>query len=393
MLRINRRDAVKRTLLACAGFALAGAGPAKCKKSSATNPTAPESCEPNGDDPASSTEWVPSVLAPVFYGYADYHVHLPIPVLDPLPPVANVQPLPSPRINGSILDPNALIRVYYPTVGGSPRCAPFLNATARYPLILFLHGDCSREKFHYTKWARLPAILAKSGFVVAVPDLYPIGHPSTFDSATYARARDVIEWMRLKWSRRSSLAGVDTFGIIGHSWGGLHALQLATQINPKAVVTLSSQIGDFTGTPPRPDVPKLFFWGSGEPSHKPPDSYWNLLTTPKHKIMFNRGQHWDYVPAPDTACGTTPGPCDNVDNLAADFAALFMSKYMPPPGGFGDPASSIPDNLTPPEISLTVQQQFFAGSHLKSFDSVPGDCGCTVTWETASGPGTLMLPP
>ena len=66
MLRINRRDAVKRTLLACAGFALAGAGPAKCKKSSATNPTAPESCEPNGDDPASSTEWVSLTTVEIF---------------------------------------------------------------------------------------------------------------------------------------------------------------------------------------------------------------------------------------------------------------------------------------------------------------------------------------
>ena len=390
---LNRREAVKLTLMSCAGFALSGAGPAKCKKSNSTTPAPPPSCEPSGDDPASDLSWVPSVLSPVFYGYADYHVHLPIPVLDPNPLISNAKQNPTPHINRTVLDPNAFIRVYYPSVAGSPRCAPFLAASGRYPLVVFIHGDCSAEKFHYTKWARLPRILAKSGFVVAIPDLQPIGHPSNTNNSTYARIKDVIDWMRLRWSRRSSLVGVDTLGIIGHSFGALHGLQLASTMNPKAFVSLSGQVSEFPSGPPRPNVPKLFCWGSDEPVFALPQSYWDSLNTPKHQIVFNRARHWDYVPAPDTACDTETGPCDNVDNLIADFAALFISKYMPPPGAFGSPASSIPDDLTPPEISLTVQQQFFAGNHLTSFDSVPRDCGCSLKWETANGPGNRTLPP
>ena len=397
MTKISRRDAVKQTLMSCVGLALAGTVP-KCG-SSPTNPTAPQSCEPAGDDAASDISWTPSVLSPVFYGYADYFVHLPIPVVDPNaqianPQIPNARPSPTRRIRQqTVLDPNALIRVYYPTLAGSPRCAPFLAANSRYPLVVFIHGDCSAEKFHYTKWARLPSILAKSGFVVAIPDLQPIGHPSNTDSATYARIKDVIDWMHFKWSRRSALMGVDTLGIVGHSWGALHGLQLASTINPKVFVSLSGQTSEFPAGPPRPNVPKLFFWGSGEPTFGLPASYWNALSTPKHQIVFNQGQHWDYVPAPDTACDSTAGPCDNVDNLAADFTALFVSKYMPPPGGFGDPATSIPDDLRPPDVELSVQQEFYTGGHLNSFNGVPRDCGCTMKWETANGSGTRMLPP
>lgn len=392
MQKINRRDALKQTLMAGVGLALAGAGPSKCGRSAPT-PTAPPPCEPGGNDPASDISWIPSVLSPVFYGYADYHVHLPIPILGTRPQIPNALPSPTPRLNQTVLDPNALIRVYYPTLGGSPHCAPFLAADGRYPLVVFIHGDCSAEKFHYTKWARLPAILAKSGFVVAIPDLQPIGHPSVTTSSTYARIKDVIDWMHFRWSRRSSLMGVDTLGIVGHSYGALHGLQLASTINPKVLVSLSGQIGEFSAGPPHPNVPKLFFWGSGEPSFGLPESYWNALSTPKHQIVFNRAQHWDYVPASDTACDSEAGPCDNVDNLAADFTALFVSKYMPPPGGFGDPASSIPDDLTPPQVNLTVQQEFFTGGHLNSFNSVPRECGCTMKWQTANGTGNRVLPP
>lgn len=72
---------------------------------------APASCEPNSDDPAIG--WGPNVYQPVFYGYADY--------------------------NPSVGAPTNL-RVYYPSLDGSPQCAPFLAGPGRFPLVVLLHG-------------------------------------------------------------------------------------------------------------------------------------------------------------------------------------------------------------------------------------------------------------
>jgi hypothetical protein len=42
------------------------------------------------------------------------------------------------------------MRVYYPSLDGSPQCAPFLAGSGHFPLVIFLHGQCpSPESFHY----------------------------------------------------------------------------------------------------------------------------------------------------------------------------------------------------------------------------------------------------
>ena len=52
-----------------------------------------------------------------------------------------------------------------------PPDAPLLTCLGRYPLVLFLHGQCPQSPPNYQSWFRLPATLARSGFVVVVPDL------------------------------------------------------------------------------------------------------------------------------------------------------------------------------------------------------------------------------
>src|SRR5262249_54964160 len=98
--------------------------------------------------------WQPGALTPVFYGARD---------LTP----AEGAPVP--------------LRVFFPSLDGSVFSAPILDGCGRYPVILFAHGACPTDVEHYKKWFQLPAELARSGYVVVVPELAHTargGHPA-----------------------------------------------------------------------------------------------------------------------------------------------------------------------------------------------------------------------
>jgi pimeloyl-ACP methyl ester carboxylesterase len=358
---MSRREVIKHALAWSVGIAAGGASLSSCT-------SAPPPCEPSHDDPAIG--WGPNVLAPVFYGYADY---------------------------GPGVGAPTNLRVYYPSLDGAPHCAPFLAGPGRFPLVLFLHGECSSEKLHYTKWTRLAAVLARSAFIVAIPDLSGIKPPWDLNNATYTLIGNVITWMRASWSHRQFVLGPSTLGIVGHSWGALHGAQLASTIPATAYVSLGGGWTEWPSTPPRPldtlSVPKLIAWGTAEPLSTLPDPNWTAISSPKHRLVFSNGDHWDYVPPSATSCDTSAGPCELVDDLAADFTAVFLSKYMPPEFA-GILPGFIPDNLIPPSVTLTPQQMFFAGSHLTSFGMISAHPGCsaTLTWTTPGGSGMRSLP-
>ncbi len=201
----------------------------------------------------------------------------------------------------------------------------------------------------------------------------------------------------MTWSHRSFIMEPPTLGVVGHSWGALHGGRYALTAQATAFVSLG---GGWTEWSPVSDwplhtlrIPKLLAWGTEEPMAMLPVGTWNALPAPKHRLVFPDGEHWDYLPASETECDTNSGPCTLVHDLSADFAAVFLSKYMPPErAGFA--AGFIPDNLVPPTVPLTTDQQFFIGGHLASFRAVashPG-CGAQLAWTTASGSGTRALP-
>jgi hypothetical protein len=89
--------------------------------------------------------------------------------------------------------------------------------------------------------------------------------------------------------------------------------------------------------------------------------------------VFQDGYHWDYLPADQR--GQTAGPCDLVKFLAADYTALFLSRYLPPPAAA---IPRIPPTLQPPEVELTPEQQRFAGGQLLGLSRLPTYPHCTV---------------
>jgi hypothetical protein len=315
--------------------------------------------------------WQPTALTPVFYGVRDYD---PSPVADP-----GLSPGPVPE------RPPARLRVFFPSLDGAVFDAAILEGCGRYPLILFAHGHCQGDANQFLKWFQLPAQLARSGYVVVVPQLTGIGgHPSS-DQATQQTLVATLGWMRERWEHRATLLPAPATGLAGHSFGALHAGILATKTQVAAVASLSGVWIDWPGgAGQRPiligAVPRLFTWGTDPFSERDailPDSLWSQIALPKHRAVFSNAEHFDYLYAPQLPCRGTTGPCRYVGEAAADLITMFFARYLPPELA-PDLPGRVPDTLVPPPLQLTGEQEFFAGGHLIGMGLFNGNAHCQV---------------
>ena len=56
---------------------------------------------------------------------------------------------------------------------------------------------------------------------------------------------------------------------------------------------------------------------------------------------------------------------------------MFFARYLPPELNPNLP-NSVPETLVPPALSLTAEQQFYAGSYLNGFVSLQGNPDCRI---------------
>jgi hypothetical protein len=77
--------------------------------------------------------------------------------------------------------------------------------------------------------------------------------------------------------------------------------------------------------------------------------------------------------------------------VAAELAALFISRYVP----VNLSHSTIPVNLEPPSVTLSTQQQSFAGGHLSGLAQIESRAGCRVdlSWKDGAHSGSRQLGP
>jgi hypothetical protein len=369
--------------------------------------------------PSCPIPWHPSALTPVFYGVRDYG--------------------PDDGAPGAC-------RVYFPSLDGSPYNAEILSSCGRYPLVLFAHGDCA-DQDQYKSWFRLPATLARAGYVVAVPQLAndaPWGSEADLEllrslnwwlrgavpHAAMAQAtstqpealrsrpagppahilRSLLpsvlagalgSWLRHGWEHSSALLPPPMTGVAGHSWGALKAAMLAIE-NEGTISAYAGLSGPWAEWPPDPPmplarlrVPSLLTWGTGysDDFANGNDVFngWPPVPMPRHLAVFADGEHWDYLQATSCAEGTR-GPCELTPSLTADLMTMFFARYLP---GENSNAAQIPASLIPPEQEFTPEQELFAGSWMESFSQLKFSRGCkvTISWEVdPSQTGSVIKP-
>jgi pimeloyl-ACP methyl ester carboxylesterase len=309
--------------------------------------------------------WQPQALTPVFYGARS---------LGP----ADGAPVP--------------LRVYFPSLDGAVESAPLLEGCARYPLVVFCHGHCQGDVDHYRRWTRLPAQLARAGYVVVVPLLTANAggsSPSVPNHPDLPTLDAVIVWARTGWEGRPVLLPAPATGLVGHSYGAGLAAVYATDHRVAAYAGLSGPWGDWFGGASLPlplmDNPTLLVSGGAADFHSQvDDGTWQQMRRPRHRVAFAKGEHWDYLTESPPPCSHGLGPCHALGAASHDLVTMFLGRYLPPELATDLPLR-IPNNLEPPSLDdLTVEQQFFAGGYLNGYDGLDGDSDCAVTVDSAA---------
>ena len=303
--------------------------------------------------------WQPDALTPVFFGVRD------------------IGPA-----GGAPVE----LRVFFPSVDGDPATATILAGCGRYPLIMFGHGHCVRDQDNYRRWFHLPSQLARAGYVVVVPRLSGIEvgtHPATPDHPDLATQHAVAAWTRGDWEHAEVLLGSPMTGLAGHSFGAMLSARFALETPSRAYVGLSGTWGDWLQGPvpvplPSLTVPNLLVWGGASDLFTDIGSSWDQLVSPRHRVVFRNGEHWDYLPDTDIPCALTRGLCDGLGPAVDDVVTMFFGRYLPSELAV-DLIERIPASLVPPPLELTPEQQPFASAFLTGLSVLRDEAGCEVT--------------
>lgn len=344
--------------------------------------------------------WKPSVFAPVFYGYRDLTVSL-SPVATRSFHAAGSGTAGGPPLGPERVHDGHAVRIWYPTLDGSPQHAEILKGCGRYPLVILAHGSCPQDDEPHKSWFELPAVLARAGYLVLVPKL-DLGAPSGNDAGRELIGR-LAGWARSDWEHADAVMPAPATALVGHSWGaGLmgHVAQSAPG-SYSAFVSLSGV--EVPGGVLRSSLPKLVTWGGdlGLEVLGVPVSQWDRLGSPAHVAEFLGAGHWDYLTAGASSCDQDPGrgDCTLTPFLAADIVACFLTRYLRPEGvphfRFGPvDLFEIARSLRPPAfypLYLTTEQKFYAGGHLMAWQAVTSrpECGVDLRWVIGSDVGEL----
>ena len=289
------------------------------------------------------------------------------------------------------------LRIFYPSLDGSPQDAPMLTGCGRYPLVIFAHGECLEDD-HYKKWFELPATLARCGYVVLVPELS--GASPNGNEAEQEMVAALGSWARSTWSGHESLMPSPATALIGHSHGGGNTSRIVGR-SPHEYAAFVSLSGVGVGGT---DVPKLFMVGNGfgEVLGVPISEGVESLSEPAHYVVLEGAGHWDYLRQGRTSCeANTRGPCSINHQVATDIVACFLTRYLRPEGvpfvslGPFD-FFRVERSLRPPrfwKFLLTNEQEFFAGGHLSSWGLAAerDECGLTSYWKVGGERGSLVM--
>ena len=366
----------------------------------------------NALPPRCPIPWRPHALAPVFSGYRAYS-----------PTRSRVLAATQLGSNHELMDVGSPVpmRVWFPSVGGSPALNEILAPCGRYPLVVLAHGqnlvhDEASQAFHYQAWSetRMVRQLARAGYVVVVPQLGGVSPDMAIDEHILRR---VITWMRSEWEHAPLLAPPPHTALIGHSRGAVHAARIAAEEQVCAYVSLGGDYDDwlsmdsteFESVLSSMTQPKLFVWGTDEgmlghswepldEGEQPVGVPWDLVPRPKHRAILEGGKHYDYLPAGWEHDNDARGPCALTPDITADIITMFLAKYLSPPDAV---APNIPASLRVPrewQQELSTKQAFYTGAYLLGLTALmeraddSAGCSLTLAWDLDEMSGSLRIP-
>jgi hypothetical protein len=360
-------------------------------------PSITEVAHPGGEV-GCAIPWQPHALAPVFWGVH----HIGPPVIAPVALATDSSDDGNSQAKHSvdqtadsaataIIDPGGLhagifapapMRILFPTLDGSPQHAQILFRCGAYPLVVLLHGQCqAAQSTHYLAWANSPLAmqLARAGYVVVVPQL---SGQAASDSEVEL-VRSVIDWVRKSWVHARLVASAPETAVIGHSRGSVLAGLVAAKEGVRAYVSLSGDwhgsFGDPTEAQQAIAAPMLFIKDEGEGDVDL--GRFQDLPLPRYRSVLKGGGHYDYLMPASSPCAARPGDCTRTPSITADLVTMFLGRFAAAAEA-EDLAAQIPDSLVRGLGPLTMQQEFYAGAYLHSFDgpSIPG-CGFEMRFE------------
>jgi haloalkane dehalogenase len=135
----------------------------------------------------------------------------------------------------------------YATVAGDVRMAYVADGPADRPAVVLLHGE---PTWSYLYRSVIP-VLAGAGLRVIAPDLVGFGRsdkPADVDDHSYAAH---VEWVRALLFDALDLRDIT---IVGHDWGGLIGLRVATENADRIARIVTTNTGLPTGDQSMPDV-------------------------------------------------------------------------------------------------------------------------------------------
>jgi pimeloyl-ACP methyl ester carboxylesterase len=338
-------------------------------------------CDPPG---VSGVDWIPDVAHPVAWG----EEHLT--AADGAPRTLSVY-YPSPRF----LPPRPMLR----------------SCLARWPVVLFLHGQppdglspANRANYHRA-WFRVPVALARSGYVVVVPRHNAILPGAGNAPAAVAEAMRDIDFVRTQWSEAKWVAqGAGFTAVAGHSFGALLAARIAAaHPDIAAFVSLGGgyhQLDDRQALLNSIRAPSFFMFSSDggqdfesfllferiddDPSQA--NNLWPELAQDKYAATYDGG-HFDYL-EPAMSGSAPRSDCSLIGGVAADLVALFIASNV-------QSLTRVPVDLDKPTPPLTEAQQALAIQHLTSIDRIAQARGCRVNlkWRVDGLAGARTLGP
>jgi haloalkane dehalogenase len=135
----------------------------------------------------------------------------------------------------------------YATLADGVRMAYVSAGPADGQPVVLMHGE---PTWSYL-WRSVIPVLADAGLRVVAPDLVGFGRsdkPAQTDDHTYARH---VEWMRALLFDQLGLSGVT---VVGHDWGGLIGLRVATENADRVARIVATNTGLPTGDQSMPEV-------------------------------------------------------------------------------------------------------------------------------------------